>query len=154
MSDETEDTGGKQKRQGDHLFRPGESGNPNGRPAGARSRVTALAQRMMDADAEAVIAALLKAAKGGDTTAIRMVLERVAPTSRNRLVWFDVPPIDTAADVGDALNAVLRAASGGELAPDEAVSIASLIETRRRTLETLELEARIAALEQSKEAGR
>jgi hypothetical protein len=33
----------------------------------------------MDAEAEAVILALLKAAKGGDTTAIRMVLERTAP---------------------------------------------------------------------------
>jgi hypothetical protein len=31
------------------------------------------------------------------------------------------------------------------------VSIASLIETRRRTIETIELEARIAALEQSRE---
>jgi hypothetical protein len=37
-----------------------------------------------------------------------------------------------------------------KLAPDEATSIASLIETRR-TIETLELEARIARLEQIRE---
>jgi hypothetical protein len=47
--------------------------------------------------------------------------------------------------------AMLQAAADGELTPDEAVSIASLIETRRRTIETVELEARIARLEQGKE---
>jgi len=152
MPDEADDTGGKQKRRGaDHLFRPGESGNPNGRPPGARSRVTLLAQRMMDADAEAVIQALLKAAKGGDTTAIRMVLERTAPLPRNRPVQFDVPAIETSAHLGEAMGAILQAAADGELTPDEAVSIASLIETRRRTIATVELEARIAKLEQGKE---
>jgi hypothetical protein len=80
-----------------------------------------------------------------------MVLERVAPMSRNRPVQFDMPVIETAADLGEAMGAILQAAADGELAPDEVVSIASLIETRRRTIETIELEARIAALEQSRE---
>ena len=49
------------------------------------------------------------------------------------------------------MGTILRAAADGDLTPDEAVSIASLIETRRRTIETLELEQRIAALEQNRE---
>ena len=65
-----------------------------------------------------------------------------------------MPAIETAADLGEAMGAIMRAASDGELTPDEATSIASLIETRRRTIETLEHEQRIAALEQSKEAPR
>jgi hypothetical protein len=65
-----------------------------------------------------------------------------------------MPPIDTAADLGAAMNAILRAVAGGELSPDEAASVAGLIETRRRTIETLELEQRIATLEQRKELGR
>jgi hypothetical protein len=105
----------------------------------------------MDDSAEPVILALIKAAKGGDTTAIRMVLERVAPLPRNRPVQFDMPAIETSADLGAAMGAILQAAADGALAPDEATSIASLIETRRRTIETIELEARIAALEQSRE---
>ena len=64
-------------------FSPGSAGNPNGRRAGARNRTSALALKLMDADAEPVILALIKAAKGGDVAAIRLVLERVAPL-RNR----------------------------------------------------------------------
>ena len=52
--------------------------------------------------------------------------------------------------MGKAMGTILRAAADGDLTPDEAVSIASLIETRRRTIETLELEQRIAALEQKR----
>ena len=59
-----------------------------------------------------------------------------------------MPAIETAADLGAAMGAILQAAADGELSPDEAVSVASLIETRRRTIETLEHEQRIAALEQ------
>jgi hypothetical protein len=105
----------------------------------------------MDADAEPIILALIKAAKSGDVSAIRVVLERIAPLPRNRPVHFFVPPIETAVDLGEAMGSILQAAANGELTPDEAVSIANLIETRRRTIETIELEARIAALEQSRE---
>jgi hypothetical protein len=108
----------------------------------------------MDVDAEPVILALIQAAKGGDVAAIRLVLERLAPLPRSRPVTFATPAIETAADLGAAMGAVLQAAANGDLTPDEAVSIASLIETRRRTIETLEHEQRIAALEQSREATR
>lgn len=133
-------------------FRPGQSGNPKGRRAGTLNRVSVLAQRLMDDDAEEVILALLKAAKDGDVSAIKLVLERMAPLPRNRPVHFTAPIIETAADLCNAMGTVLQGVASGELTPDEAVSIASLVETRRRTIETLELDARIAALEQSKAA--
>jgi hypothetical protein len=146
-----DDTGEKQRRRDAGApFRPGQSGNPNRRPAGARNRVSAIALKLMDADAEPVMLALIKAAKGGDVAAIGLVLERVAPLPRNRPVHFAMPAIETADDLGEAIGAILQAAADGGLAPDEATSIASLIETRR-TIETLELEARIARLEQIRE---
>jgi anti-sigma factor RsiW len=52
------------------------------------------------------------------------------------------------------MSAILRAAADGELTPDEATAIASLIETRRHTIETLELEQRIARLEQNRKTPR
>ena len=115
MADET--SGKQRRRAAGRPFRPGESGNPNGRPVGARNRVSALAQRLMDDNAEPVILALIKAAKSGDVSAIRVVLERIAPLPRNRPVHFFVPPIETAADLGEAMGSILQAAANGELTP-------------------------------------
>ena len=139
---------GKEQGASRGRFQRGQSGNPAGRRPGARNRTCALALRLMDADAEPIILALIQAAKGGDVAAIKLVLERVAPLPRNRPVQFDMPPIETAADLGAALGAILRAASDGEMSPDEATAFASLVESRRRQIETLELEARVSALEQ------
>ena len=110
---------------GRERFQRGQSGNPNGRRPGARNRTCALALKLMDADAEPVILALIEAAKGGDVAAIELVLERMAPLPRNRPVTFAVPAIETAADLGAAMGAILQAAADGELTPDEAVSITS-----------------------------
>jgi hypothetical protein len=47
------DTGGEQRRQGPGKpFQRGQSGNPSGRRPGARNRTSALALKLMDADAE------------------------------------------------------------------------------------------------------
>jgi hypothetical protein len=108
----------------------------------------------MDGEAEGVIQALIRAAKGGDVSAIRLVLERVAPLPRNRPIHFDMPAIKTSADLGGAMDAILHATADGQLAPDEAACIAGLIEIRRRTIETMEIERRLAALEANTKRGR
>ena len=77
MADETRE---EQRRRGPgQPFPPGQSGNRNGRPAGARNRASALALKLMDADAEPVIVALIQAAKGGDVAAIKLALEGPRP---------------------------------------------------------------------------
>src|SRR5438270_13190569 len=93
MADET---GKKQRYRGPgRQFQPGQSGNPRGRPAGVRNRISCLVQQLMDADAAPVASALIQAAKGGDVAAAKLVLDRTAPLPRNRPVWFDLPAIDT-----------------------------------------------------------
>ena len=111
-----------------------------------------MAERLMAYDVEGVVKAVLDAAKGGDMVACRIVLDRIAPPPRGRLIRFDVPPIATAADVAQATAIVLRAVADGVLTPDEAATITGVLETRRRAIETVELEQRVTALE--KERGR
>lgn len=55
--------------------------------------------------------------------------------------------METGADAAKAAGAVLAAVAEGDLTPFEAVQIMALIETFRKTLETCDLEARVAALE-------
>jgi hypothetical protein len=55
--------------------------------------------------------------------------------------------METARDAAKAAGAVMEAVALGDLTPTEGAHIMALVETYRRTLETSELEARVAALD-------
>jgi len=134
------------KKQG-HRFPQGKSGNPSGRPAGARNKTTVLCEKLMADDAEGVVAAVIAAAKDGDIQAARLVLDRIVPPRKDNPINFDLPPIACAGDAAAALSAILRAVSDGVLSPGEANDVARLVEMFAKTHETAELERRITALE-------
>ena len=104
---ETEITG--EDRLSNGQFAPGVSGNPLGRPAGRRNKATEMLEAMMVEDWQAVAEGLVAAAKKGNASAAKVVLDRVAPRPRGRPVQLDLPPVETAADVDGALNVVLAA---------------------------------------------
>jgi len=133
----------KNGRNTDGTFGPG---NP-GKPQGARHRATQAALALLDGEAEALTRQAVTMALGGDTTALRLCLERIAPPRKDVAVTFDLPRMETAFDAAKAAGAVLGAVADGELTPTEGAHIMALVETYRRTLETTELEARLAALE-------
>jgi hypothetical protein len=91
---------------------------------------------------------LLTAAKRGDMTAARLVLERISPVRRGRPVHLDLPAVRTASDVAEAMSVLTRAIASGELTPDEAATVAAVFELRRKALETEEFEQRLRALEE------
>ena len=135
------------KKQG-HRFQQGQSGNPAGKPKGTRHRVTMLAQRMMEDDAAEVVAAVVAAAKDGDMSAAKLVIDRLVPPRKDSPVNFDLPAIKSASDASAAMAAVLGATAAGDLTPAEASEIAKLIDVFTRTHEACELEKRIVALEE------
>jgi hypothetical protein len=100
-----------------------------------------------------VVTAVLGAAKAGDMTAARIILDRVAPARRGRPVKFTLPTLETAAEIVRGLGAIITAVADGTLTPDEAAAVANLIEIKRKAVETVEIERRVADLEQ-KEANR
>ena len=126
--------------------KPFQPGNP-GRPKGARHHSTMLAEKLMADDVEGIVAAVVKAAKDGDMQAARIVLDRLTPVRRGRPVQFDLPAETDAAGVAAAFDAVLQAVAGGELTPEEGAFVTTLLEARRKAIATVELEARLAALE-------
>jgi len=122
------------------------TGNP-GKPKGARHKATQAAQALLDGEADALTRQAVTMALEGETTALRLCLERIAPPRRDAPVTFDLPRMETARDAAKAAVAVLGAVADGDLTPTEGAHIMALVETYRRTLETTELEARVAALE-------
>jgi hypothetical protein len=97
--------------------------------------------------AREVMQAVVDAARGGDMRAADILLSRLWPQRKGRPVALDLPALNTTADVAAALAATTAAMAEGTISPEEAGAVAVVIETQRRAIETVDLEARIAALE-------
>lgn len=130
-----------------HQFQPGRSGNPNGRPKGSRSASTAALDALGDKHALEIVNTLIAKAKEGDVTALKAIADRVWPQRKGSPVTFDLPDADNAS-MSETMGTVLRHVSEGELSPEEGTAVMALVEAKRRALETEELAARIAKLEE------
>ena len=102
---------------------------------------------LLEGQAEALTQRAVELALAGDTTALRLCLERIAPPRKDSSVTFPLPRMAIARDAAEAAGAVLQAVSAGDLTPTEGAVVMGLVDSFRRTLETSELEARVAALE-------
>ena len=118
-----------------------------GRPGGARNRTTMAVLELLEGQAQALTQRAVELALAGDTAALRLCLERVAPPRKDSPVQFALPQMTCARDAAEAAGAVLQAVSEGDLTPTEGAQVMGLVDSYRRTLETSELEARLAALE-------
>jgi hypothetical protein len=58
--------------------RPFQPGNA-GRPRGSRGKATVAAEKLLDGEAKALTRKAIDLAKEGDTTALRLCLERIVP---------------------------------------------------------------------------
>jgi ApbE superfamily uncharacterized protein (UPF0280 family) len=146
-----DDTDAKQKRG---RFKPGETGNPNGRPKGSRNRVTVAVEKLLEADAENIAKVAVEFAKGGDTTLIKAVLDRIAPPRKEPTLTIELPPIKSPADAPAVAARLVEAAASGEITPGEAQALAALLESYRRQSELADIENRLRALEEQAHAKR
>ncbi len=127
-------------------FEKGTSGNPNGRPKGSRNRSTLAAETLLDGEAEALTRKAIELALNGDLSAIRLCLERLIPARRSRVIQFDLPETSTVEDVVVAYDAVITAMADGEISPDEAATVAGVLESKRKAIETVELAEELNAM--------
>lgn len=131
-------------------FQPGQSGNPAGKPKGTRNHATRMVLALMDGAAQEITQAIIDAAKGGDLSAAKLVIERIAPPMRERPIQIDLPDTHTAEGISAAQNTIVQAVGSGNLLPGEGTALSAIVEAKRKALETEELEKRISALEAKK----
>jgi hypothetical protein len=102
---------------------------------------------ILDGQAEALTQRAIQMALAGDTTALRLCLERLVPTRKDAPVTFTLPAMQSAADAAVAAGAVLEETAAGDLTPTEGAALMGLVDAFRKALETSEMETRLAALE-------
>lgn len=134
-------------------FKPGQSGNPSGRPKGARNATTLAAEALLDGEAEQLTRKAIELALEGDIQALRICMDRIVPHRKGRPVTFQLPGISNSGDLSNVAMALLRSVAEGDVTPEEAVPASTIIEAARRAIETTELIERLDALE-GKRTGR
>jgi hypothetical protein len=104
-------------------------------------------EALLDGEAEAITRKAIEMALDGDTTALRLVLERILPPCKDRPVTFTLPKLETAADAVKATAALVEAVASGDLTPGEAGELAKLVEGFVKAFELREIEQRLDRLE-------
>lgn len=115
-------------------WKPGQSGNPKGKPRGSRNGspgLRTLTRGQIAPHVPKLVDKALQMAEGGDVAAIRMLLDRTIPTLKS--VAVPTPfPVAPGASLPDQGRAVLDAIAAGTLAPDVGATILSGLATLAR----------------------
>jgi hypothetical protein len=125
-------------------FKKGQSGNPAGRKPGttAGSKI----RQAIEESREDIIKAVIEAAKNGDMTACKMLLDRICPPLKAQVepVSFTIAANDSLAGIGQV---IIDSISRGEIAPDTGSQLITALSAQARIIETAELIERIEKLE-------
>ena len=128
-------------------FEKGRSGNPAGRRTGSCNKTTAAAAALLAGESEALTRKAVELALVGDPPAMRLCLERILPACRERTVNFALPTFESAADIAAAMKAVTSALADGAITPGEAATIAAVVDTFVRAIETSDFDRRLQLVE-------
>ena len=145
----TGDADNTRKKQRGVPFKPGQSGNPNGRPAGSRNRATLAIEAMLEGESEALTRKAIELAKAGDMQALRLCMDRLVPPRKDSPVAFALPEMKTVNDAVFAMGALVNAVAAGHLTPTEAAELTRMVQAFAKIIETAEFEGRIRKLEQA-----
>lgn len=157
-------------------FKPGQSGNPDGRPKGIPNGITKAARQRIaeDCDPLGFLASVMKGepqaytvdvgADDGEGSlayhtpsmadrmnAARSLANKLAPDAKDRPLTFKVGTINAPADALAAMGRVVEAMSDGDLTASEAAGVMAVVMTYLDAWKVTDFDARLKAIE---EAGR
>ncbi len=132
-------------------WKPGQSGNPAGRPKGSKNRGSILSQEIFDEKAAQLVVKAIEEALAGDRSLLRAAFVRAIPTPRARPLEIDIPEGASPEELEKVLDECQRALKAGEITAEEAVGVANFVrarqEARARALDLQERELRVKLLE-------
>ena len=128
-------------------FQKGQSGNPAGRRVGSRNRASMLVHSLLENEAEYLARKTIDMAKDGNLGAMRMCMDRIAPT-RNYAPGCELPHLQNAAASVEAMARIADAVSTGDLLPAEAAALARVVDNYLQALAAHGFDERLTRLEE------
>jgi hypothetical protein len=125
-------------------FKKDHSGNPSGRPKGITDRRSAL-RELLTPYAQELIQKAVELALAGDSTALRLCLERLVPPIRAKDEPVCIDPPGSTLTAG--AQAITNASLIGQISPSEAATLLQALAVQAGVIESEELTLRLTALE-------
>jgi hypothetical protein len=131
----------------EHLFKPGQSGNPAGRKPGQTpgAKIRAAIEKRKDE----ILQAVIEAAIAGDMQACKMLLDRITPPLKPVAAQIALP-VPEGAGLSEQGAAVVTAALSGQIPPDIGSQLITALAAQSKIIEIDQLIKRVEALEQDK----
>lgn len=129
-------------------FERGQSGNPAGRPRGARNSSTLLAQALVADATDELVQRFIAEARNGNMPALLLAMKRILPPCQQPPLEFRLPPLESPADAARAINSILAGLAAGELTEREVKTLIGLVETYLKVHSETETDRRLTAIEE------
>ena len=98
---------------------------------------------LLDGEAQALTRKAVELALEGDTTALRLCLERLMPPRRDRATPLSIPPVRGAGDLMPAMAVIMAAAARGKISPGEGMGLAKFLDIFLNAIEVRDFDARL-----------
>ena len=117
----------------------GQSGNPSGTATGSRHRATLDAEQLMNGNGQAITQRCVELALAGDSTALKLCVERLIPVKREMPIEVALPSLtgNDAPDLAQVIEAerrIIGAVAAGELLPGEAHQLMAVLRSHRDSI--------------------
>jgi len=124
-------------------FKPGQSGNPAGRPK--NKTPATLLRKSIAEDMPDIVKTLVELAKGGDVQAAKVLLDRICPPLRPQALPVN---IETGATLPETGGNVVNATLSGAVPPDIGAMLIRALAEQGKLIELQEMADRLERIEQ------
>lgn len=130
-------------------FEKGQSGNLKGRPAGRTAG--ARLRKAIEERADDLLGVVIDMAMAGDLAACSLLLSRIVAPLKATAPHVELPDASAGKGLAEQGSMIVSAAMVGQISPDVAGQLLSALASQARIVETIDLLARVEALENKNE---
>ena len=143
MSNEPEKSG---ESRNDGRWKPGVSGNPRGKPPGARRLIMRALEGQIAAAAPDLLASVIAEGRNDWRPALEL-LKIIGLNKRTLVEALGLPKMETSSDILAGQRHIIEQVASGEMSAEEGNALSVMLDRQRQAIEGADMEQRVAAIE-------